>query len=98
MQEDHVSMGWAATRKLRRVLDHVATVVAIEVMTSARAVELRQPLEPAPATKAVLTGLRETVPGIGPDRYMAPEIDRTLELVRSGKIVAWAESVTGPLH
>ena len=46
MQEDHVSMGWAAVRKLRRVIDNAVRVVAIEVMTAARAVELRQPLRP----------------------------------------------------
>ncbi len=97
MQEDHVSMGWAAARKLRRAVDHATRVVAIEVLTAARAVELRQPLQPAPATAAVVAGLRQVVPGIGPDRYLAPEIDHATDLVRSGKIVAWAESVIGPL-
>jgi histidine ammonia-lyase len=98
MQEDHVSMGWAAARKLRRTIDNVTRVVAIEVMTAARAVELRQPHQPAPATSAILAGLRQTVPGIGADRYLAPEIDRTTDLVRSGQIVAWTEAVTGPLR
>jgi histidine ammonia-lyase len=98
MQEDHVSMGWAAARKLRRTVDNVTRVVAIEIMTAARAVELRQPHPPAPATAAVVEGLRQTVPGIGPDRYLAPEIDRTTDLVRSGQIVAWAEAITGPLR
>jgi histidine ammonia-lyase len=97
MQEDHVSMGWAATRKLRRVIDNATRVVAIELMTAARAVELRRPHLPAPATAAVVAGLRQSVPGIGPDRYLAPEIDRVTGLVRSGQIVAWAESVCGPL-
>jgi histidine ammonia-lyase len=97
MQEDHVSMGWAAARKLRRAVDHATRVVAIEVLTAARAVELRQPLQPAPATAAVVAGLRQVVPGIGPDRYLAPEIDHATDLVRSGKIVAWTESVIGPL-
>jgi histidine ammonia-lyase len=98
MQEDHVSMGWAAARKLRRTMDNVTRVVAIEIMTAARAVELRHPHQPAPATAAVVEGLRQTVPGIGPDRYLAPEIDRATNLVRSGHIVAWAEAVTGPLR
>jgi histidine ammonia-lyase len=97
MQEDHVSMGWAAARKLRRAIDNAGRVAAIELMTAARAVELRRPHSPAPATAAVLAGIRRSVPGIGPDREMAPEIDLVTELVRSGKIVAWAESVTGPL-
>jgi histidine ammonia-lyase len=98
MQEDHVSMGWAAVRKLRRVIDQANRVVAIEVMTAARALELRQPLQPAAATAAVVDGLRPLVPGPGPDRYLAPEIDRTVDLVRSGRILAWTESVTGPLE
>ncbi|HEY3811276.1 MAG TPA: histidine ammonia-lyase [Acidimicrobiales bacterium] len=98
MQEDHVSMGWAAARKLRQVIDNLTRVVAIELITAARAVELRQPLQPAPATAEVIAGLRQLVPGVGPDRYLAPEIDHATDLVRSGKIVARAESVTGPLR
>jgi histidine ammonia-lyase len=97
MQEDHVSMGWAAARKLRQAVLNLTQVVAIEVMTAARAVELRQPHPPSTTTAAVVAGLRQTVPGIATDRYLAPEIDRTTELVGSGKIVAWAEAVAGPL-
>jgi histidine ammonia-lyase len=98
MQEDHVAMGWAAARKLRRALDNATQVIAIELMTAARAVELRQPHTPAPASAAVLAGVRQSVPGIGPDRYLAPELDRMTELVQSGKIVTWAESAAGPLQ
>jgi histidine ammonia-lyase len=98
MQEDHVSMGWAAARKLRRTVANAIQVVAIEVMTAARAIELRRPRRPAPATAAVIEGLRQTVPGIGADRYLAPEIDHATDLARSGKIVAWAESETGALQ
>lgn len=58
MQEDHVSMGWAAAIKLRRAIDDVTRVVAIECMTASRAVELRAPHQPAPATAAVLEGIR----------------------------------------
>src|SRR5690606_10938321 len=52
MQEDHVSMGWAAARKLRRAIDGLARVLAIELVTAARALDLRAPLDPAPATAA----------------------------------------------
>ncbi|WP_435737491.1 histidine ammonia-lyase [Cellulosimicrobium sp. PMB13] len=41
MQEDHVSMGWAAARKLRRALDGLAQVLAIELLTATRALDLR---------------------------------------------------------
>jgi histidine ammonia-lyase len=98
MQEDHVSMGWAAARKLRRAITNALQVVAIEVVTAARAIELRQPRQPAPATAAVIAGLRQQVPGLGVDRYLAPELDRATDLVCSGQIVAWAESETGRLQ
>lgn len=98
MQEDHVSMGWSAARELRRAVDGLTEVLAIEVMTAARALDLRAPLTPSPATAAVLEVLREHVPGPGPDRHLAPEIAATVELVRSGALVAAAGSVTGPLR
>jgi len=53
MQEDHVSMGWSAARKLRRAVDGLTRVVAIELLTAARSLDLRRPLTPAPATAAV---------------------------------------------
>ena len=97
MQEDHVSMGWSAARKLRRSIDGLTRVLAIEVLTAARALDLRRPLTPAPATAAVVKALRESVPGPGPDRFLAPEIDAAVRLVAEGGVVAAAESVTGPL-
>ena len=92
MQEDHVSMGWSAGRKLRRAIDGLRTVLAIEILTAARALDMRSPLEPAPATRAVVDLLRKEVPGPGPDRYLAPEIAATVDLLASGQVVAAAES------
>jgi histidine ammonia-lyase len=99
MQEDHVSMGWSAGRKLHRAIDGLARVLAIEVLTAARAVQLRDPLAPAPATAAVIAALSEHGVGIpGPDRYLAPEIEAATHAVRERAVVAAVESVTGPLH
>ena len=61
MQEDHVSMGWSAARKLRRAVDGLTRVLAIELLTAARGIELRAPLAPAPATAAVVAALRMPV-------------------------------------
>jgi len=98
MQEDHVSMGWSAARKLRRAIDGLTRVVAIEVLTAARAIDLRAPLRPAAATGAVVRALREAgVAGPGTDRYLAPEIEHAVRLVADGEIVRAAESVAGPL-
>jgi histidine ammonia-lyase len=93
MQEDHVSMGWSAARKLRRAVDGLTRVIAIELLTAARALDLRAPLTPAPATAAVVKGLRERVAGPATDRYLAPEIEAAVEYVASGQALA----ATGPL-
>src|ERR1700754_2263874 len=47
MQEDHVSMGWSAARKLRRAVDGLERVLAVEAYTAARGLDLRAPLRPA---------------------------------------------------
>jgi histidine ammonia-lyase len=103
MQEDHVSMGWTAARKLRRAVDGLTRVLAIELLTAARALDLRSPLAPAAATGAVTAGLRAgsagraAVAGPAPDRYLSPEIEAAVAYVASGTAVAAAETVTGPL-
>jgi histidine ammonia-lyase len=97
MQEDHVSMGWSAGRKLRRSIDGLQRVLAVEILTSARALDLRAPLTPSPATGAVRDALREHVEGPGTDRHLAPEIEHAVRLVADGTILTAAESVTGAL-
>ena len=97
MQEDHVSMGWAAGRKLRRGIDGLTRVLAIEVLTAARGIDMRRPLAPAPGTNAVIELIRSRVQGPGTDRYLAPEIAAVVELAGSGALVAAAESVVGAL-
>jgi histidine ammonia-lyase len=97
MQEDHVSMGWSAARKLRRSVDGLARVVAIEYLTAARALDLRAPLTPSPATGAAVALLRRTVEGPGPDRHLAPEIEHAYDDVRSGALVRAVEDTMGEL-
>jgi histidine ammonia-lyase len=93
MQEDHVSMGWAAGRKLRRSVDLLGRVLAIEILTASRALDFREPLSSSPAIAAVRERLRLDVPGPGPDRHLAPEIEAAVRLVRSGALLASASNV-----
>ncbi|MEO6827889.1 MAG: histidine ammonia-lyase, partial [Microbacteriaceae bacterium] len=97
MQEDHVSMGWAAARKLRRSLDGLGRVIAIEIMTAARALDLRTPLTPGPATEAVRALVRDHVAGPGHDRFLSPEIEAVVALVASGAVADAAASAIGDL-
>jgi histidine ammonia-lyase len=81
MQEDHVSMGWHAARKLRKAIDNLRMVFAIELVAAARGVELRAPLKPAPITGELIAILRERVPGFGPDRDLSIELDAANQLL-----------------
>ncbi len=104
MQEDHVSMGWSAARKLRRSVDGLTRVVAIELLTAARGLALRTTTgdtagtRPAPATGAVVRLLHEHGVGApGPDRHLSPEIESAVELVASGVVLSAVEEVIGEL-
>ncbi|MFI8434903.1 histidine ammonia-lyase [Streptomyces sp. NPDC079020] len=100
MQEDHVSMGWSAARKLRTAVDSLARIVAVELYAATRAVELRaaQGLTPAPASRAAIDALRAAgVQGPGPDRFLSPDLAAADTFVREGKLVEAVEPVTGPL-
>jgi len=98
MQEDHVSMGWSGARKLRRSVDGLTRVLAVELLTAARGIQLRAPLEPSAATGAVINALRKTTAGPGPDRFMAPEIEAAVRFVATGAAMRAAETITGPLN
>ena len=97
MQEDHVSMGWSAARKLRRSIDGAQRVVAIEILTAARGIDLRG-TTPGAGVAAVVAALRERVPGVGPDRYLAPEIAAAVQMVQDGTFLRAAESAVGQLQ
>lgn len=94
MQEDHVSLGWHAARKLRQSVDALRRVLAIELVAAARGIELRAPLEPSEPAQRVIAVLRERVGGPGPDRFLAPDIEAAVQLLASGEVLAAA----GPLE
>ena len=92
MQEDHVSMGWSAARKLRKAVDGLRRVLAIEILTAARAIDMREQ-QPSPAVAAVIARLRDDVAGPGVDRFLSPEIEATVQLVADGTLLDVAHQV-----
>lgn len=98
MQEDHVSMGWSAARKLRSAVANLGRILAVELYAATRAIELRRGLTPAPASQAAIEALRAAgVEGPGPDRFLAPDLEAADAFVKAGKLIAAVEPVTGPL-
>jgi len=97
MQEDHVSMGWAATRKLRTVLDNLTSLLAVELLAGVRGIQLRAPLTPSPAGAAALDAVRTFAGDPGPDIFLAPVLEAARELVAGSAVRAEIESRIGPL-
>ena len=88
LQEDHVSLGWSACRKLRKAIDNLRAILAVEVVCGARAIDFRAPLAPGPGTSAARDAVRDLIPGPGPDRWLAPELEAAAGLLREGRLTA----------
>jgi histidine ammonia-lyase len=97
MQEDHVSMGWAAARKLRTVLDNVTSLLAVELLAAVRAIQLRAPLRPSPAGEVATTAVARFAGEPGPDVFLAPVIEAAREAVAGRDLRAAVEAEVGPL-
>jgi histidine ammonia-lyase len=97
MQEDHVSMGWGAARKLRASVANLARILAVEVVCAGHGIDLRGPLRPGAGTGAALGALRTRVAGPGPDRRLAPDLAAVEELIASGALLGAVEAEIGAL-
>ncbi|MFQ5966233.1 MAG: histidine ammonia-lyase [Acidimicrobiia bacterium] len=89
-QEDHVSMGWGAGRKLWDVLENAERVVAIELLCAAQGLDYRAPRKPGEGVSRVHAAVRAQVPTLSSDRIIAPEIETVAEMIRTGEIATAA--------
>jgi histidine ammonia-lyase len=97
MQEDHVSMGWAAGRTLTAAVRGLRQVLAIELIVAGRGLDLRAPLAPASGTGAALAALRTVVDGPGPDRIVSDEVHAAEALLASGALLDAVSTAIGTL-
>jgi histidine ammonia-lyase len=89
-QEDHVSMSAHAARRLSDMADNLATILGIELLVAAQGITLRLPHSTSPPLAAVIAALREQVPPLGPDRYIADDLSKATALVEAGTLIAIA--------
>ncbi len=97
MQEDHVSMGWAAAHKLRTVLANLTSLLAVELLAAVRGLQLRAPLTPSPAGAAALAAVSTFAGEPGPDIFLAPALEAARELISGPALRADIEARIGPL-
>jgi histidine ammonia-lyase len=91
-QEDHVSMAAHAARRLSDMADNLATILGIELLVAAQGITLRLPHSTSAPLASVITLLREQVPQLGADRYMADDLAKAAALVEAGRLPAAALS------
>ncbi|MEV0561071.1 histidine ammonia-lyase [Dactylosporangium sp. NPDC050588] len=97
MQEDHVSMGWAATRKLRTVLDNLCSILAVELLSAVRGLQLRAPLTPSVAGRIAMAAVEEHAGGPGPDVFLAPVLEAVRATISGPALRAAIEQEVGTL-
>ncbi len=97
-KEDHVSMGTHAARKAYEILKNSEHVLGIELMCAAQGLDLRRPLQPAPATGAVLKEFRKNVAYLAKDRVMYPDMEQAYQMVQSGVLIDIVKKEVGELE
>ena len=97
MQEDHVSMGWAAAKKLLTVLDNLTSLLAVELVAAVRGLQLRAPLTPSPAGRAAIDTVSRFAGEPGPDVFLAPVLEQARTVIAGRALRADVEATVGPL-
>ena len=96
-QEDHVNMGPVAIRKYKEMLKNTQTVIAIEMLCAAQAMDFRRPDVPGKGTGAAFDEIRRHIPFMADDRPLQVDILKMNELLDSGELLAAAEAAAGEI-
>ncbi|WP_127900715.1 histidine ammonia-lyase [Solirhodobacter olei] len=85
-QEDHVSMAAHGARRLTKMVENLNVILGVEALCAAQGIAFRAPLATSAPLARTVARLREHVPALGPDRYLAPDIAKASALVASGAL------------
>ena len=94
-QEDHVSMATFAARRLQAMVDNTAHILGIELLAAAQGIDFLRPLHSSPVLEEVHALLRQQVPKMQQDRYLAPDIAHATALVRDGSLARLLQKIAG---
>ncbi|NHB76893.1 histidine ammonia-lyase [Rhodobacter calidifons] len=85
-QEDHVSMAAHGARRLGRMVANLNVILGVEALCAAQGIEFRAPLRTSAPLQAAVRALRDKVPALADDRYLAPDLARAAALVAEGAL------------
>jgi histidine ammonia-lyase len=87
-QEDHVSMAAHAARRLLRMNANLSNILGVEAICAAQGIDFRAPLNTSEPLQRAMARLREAVPALKEDRYLAPDLNAAAQLIRDGALVS----------
>ena len=87
-QEDHVSMAAHGARRLGPMSENLNRILGVELLCAAQGIEFRAPLKTSAPLASAMARLRKDVARLGPDRYLAPDLEKAADLVSAGEIAA----------
>ncbi|MCR4269049.1 histidine ammonia-lyase [Nitratireductor sp. ZSWI3] len=87
-QEDHVSMACHGARRLQQMTENLYGIIGIEAVTAAQGVDFRAPLKTSAELSRAHAAIRDAVPALEVDRYLAPDLEKAIDLVRTGALNA----------
>lgn len=90
-------MGWAATKKLRVVLDNLTSILSVELLSAVRGLQLRAPLTPSPAGRLALSAVTAFAGEPGPDIFLAPVLEQARTLISGRDLRTGIEDAIGTL-
>ena len=91
-QEDHVSMSAHGAYRLIKMNKNLNIIQAIEAMCAAQGIEARAPLKTSNSLLLVLKKIREVIPPLKEDRYMALDIENMTKLIESNSLIRSLET------
>jgi histidine ammonia-lyase len=97
-KEDHVSMGTISARKLREIVRNTEHVIAIELLCGAQAMDLFTNMKPGEGTLIAYKIIRDEVPHLEKDRIISKDIEKMVNVMRSGRIIEEVERAVGKLN
>ncbi len=86
-QEDHVSMAAHGAFRLQKMVKNLNTIIGVELLCAAQGIEFRAPLKTSVYLSDCISCLRQVVPTLNSDRYLAPDIEKAAKLIVSGALL-----------
>ncbi len=85
-QEDHVSMAAHAARRLLRMNENLNGIIGVELICAAQGIEFRAPLQTSPDLAKAVSTIRQSIPRLKQDRYLADDLAKAAKLVADGAL------------